>query len=126
MHAGLLPDHRGPVPTIHALLEQPARFGVTIHRLVPRIDAGAILAQTGLELPADTSALQAALRLHEAAVPMLAGVLDRCAAGTQPERRVEPGAYCGFPTRAQLRRLKCFGRSAADWRDIRHAWRTPV
>lgn len=126
VHAGLLPDHRGPVPTIHAMLERPARFGVTIHRLVTRIDAGAILAQASLELPARSTALEAALRLHEAAVPMLADVLDRLADGTVCERRVEPGAYCGFPTRAQLQELKRSGARVADWRDIRRAWRTPV
>ena len=126
VHAGLLPDHRGPVPTIHALLEQPARFGVTIHRVVPRIDAGAILAQAAPELPAGTSALRAALLLHEAAVPMLAEVLDRLATENQRERTQVPGAYCGFPTRRQMRRLDRSGNKAWDWRDIRHAWSTPI
>ena len=37
VHAGLLPDQRGPVPTLHALLEPSPRFGVTLHRLVPRM-----------------------------------------------------------------------------------------
>ena len=126
VHAGLLPDHRGPVPTIHALLDQPARFGVTIHRVVPRIDAGAILAQTALELPAGTSALRAALLLHEAAVPMLAEVLDLLATGNQPEWNPEPGAYCGFPTRSQLKRLAGLGNKAWDRRDLRRAWSTPI
>ena len=126
VHAGLLPAHRGPVPTLHALLEQPARFGVTIHRVVPRIDAGAILAQTPLELPAATSALRAALLLHEAAVPMLAQVLDLLATGSPQEHTPEPAAYCGFPTRQQMRRLARSGNKAWDWRDIRHAWSTPI
>ncbi|MFL5254439.1 MAG: formyltransferase family protein [Rhodopila sp.] len=126
VHAGLLPDHRGPVPTIHALLETPPRFGVTLHHLVPRIDAGAILAQTQLDLLPGTTALAAALRLHEAAVPMLASVLDELAAGTVTARPVEPGPYCGFPSPQQLRTLARAGRRAANWRDLAQALATPV
>ena len=51
LHPSLLPRHRGPVPAIWALAEPEPAFGVTIHRLVPRIDAGAILAQAAVPLP---------------------------------------------------------------------------
>lgn len=126
VHAGLLPDQRGPVPTIHALLADPPRFGVTVHRVVPRIDAGPILAQQAVALPAGTSALAAATQLHALAVPMLCDVLDALAAGTATERVAPPGPYCGFPTPAQLRALGRSGRAAATWRDIVMALRTPV
>jgi folate-dependent phosphoribosylglycinamide formyltransferase PurN len=126
VHAGLLPDHRGPVPTIHALLADPPRFGVTIHRLVPRIDAGPILAQVQLDLPPRTSALEAALHLHEAAIPLVIGVLDALSRGPVPEAAVDPRPYCGFPTQPQLRQLARMNRRAASWRDIGRALRTPV
>jgi methionyl-tRNA formyltransferase len=126
VHAGLLPDHRGPVPTIHALLDERPRFGVTIHRLVPRIDAGPILAQQAIDLPPDTSALEAATRLHAEACPMVLAVLDAISAGSATETVVEPRAYCGFPAAAQLRRLARMGRRAASWRDVLRALRTPV
>jgi hypothetical protein len=126
VHAGLLPDHRGPVPTVHALLERPPRFGVTVHRLVPRIDAGAVLAQRALDLPPSTTALEAALHLHETAIPLLVEVLDRMAAGTLVEHQVVPAPYCGFPTRDEMRRLARSGRHAAGWNDLRRALRTPV
>lgn len=124
VHAGLLPDHRGPAPTIHALLEAQPRFGVTIHRLVPRIDAGGILAQVPVALPAGTSALAAARLLHQAALPLLEGLLaDPC---QWRERLVEPKAYCPFPTPAQMRELARLGHSAAGWADVGEAWRTPI
>ena len=126
VHPGLLPDHRGPVPTIHALLADPPRFGVTIHRLVPRIDAGPILAQVHLDLPPETSALQAALHLHEAAIPLVIGVLDALARGPVPEAAVETRPYCGFPSAAQLRQLARMNRRAASWRDVVRALRTPI
>jgi hypothetical protein len=126
VHAGLLPDHRGPVPTIHALLYDPPNFGVTLHRLVPRIDAGPICLQRGIDLPAGTSALAAAIQLHEAAVPMVIDLLDAIAAGTASERAEAPLPYCPFPTPAQLRSLARAGKRAASWGDIRLALRTPV
>jgi methionyl-tRNA formyltransferase len=126
VHPGLLPDHRGPVPTIHALMSDPPRFGVTVHRTVARIDAGPILAQTAVALPAGTSALTAAIRLHAAAIPLVIEVLDSLAAGTATERMVEPRAYCGFPTGAQLRDLARSRRRIASVHDIVNALRTPV
>ena len=126
VHAGMLPDHRGPVPTIHALLDQHPRFGVTVHRLVPRIDAGPILARQTVALPPDISALDAATRLHTTAQAIVLAVLDAIAAGTATETNVEPLAYCGFPSPAQLRQLARMGRRAASWRDMLRALRTPV
>jgi hypothetical protein len=126
VHAGMLPHHRGPVPTIHALLSDVPGFGVTIHRLVPRIDAGPILARASLSLPPETSAIEAAIRLHEAGVPLLIDVLDRLALGDVAEHTVAPEPYCGFPTAAQLRAIARQGRRIASWRDVRRALRTPV
>jgi methionyl-tRNA formyltransferase len=126
VHAGLLPDHRGPVPTIHALLDPQPRFGITVHRLVPRIDAGPILAQQAVTLPPDTSALEAATRLHTTAQAIVLEVLDAIAAGTATETIVEPRPYCAFPTPAQLRQLGRMHRHAASWRDMLRALRTPV
>lgn len=126
VHAGLLPAHRGPVPTIHAMLPDSPGFGVTLHRLVPRIDAGPILAQRRIDLPLGLSALGAARHLHEAAVPMVIALLDCLAAGTATERTEAPLPYCPFPTAAQLRLLTRTGKRTASWDDVRLALRTPV
>ncbi|EFH12291.1 formyl transferase, partial [Pseudoroseomonas cervicalis ATCC 49957] len=56
IHPSLLPLHRGPVPTFWAMQESPPAFGVTVHRMVPRIDAGTILAQRAVALPPGRSA----------------------------------------------------------------------
>ena len=126
VHAALLPLHRGPVPTLHALLDDAPRFGVTVHRLTPRIDAGAILAQTALDLPPSTSALAAALALHRAALPLLEQTLGAIAGGRVEERVVDIAPYCGFPTRLQMRELSRRGRRAADHHDFVAALSTPV
>ncbi|RKP47739.1 formyltransferase family protein [Pararobbsia silviterrae] len=118
VHPSLLPQHRGPVPTLHALLEHPPRFGVTVHRLVPQIDAGPILAQAPVTLPERTTALRAASLLHERGGELLDAVLPAIASGTAHESHAATLPYCPFPTRSQLRDVSKRGLSAADWADI--------
>jgi folate-dependent phosphoribosylglycinamide formyltransferase PurN len=126
VHAGLLPEQRGPTPTLHALLTPTPSFGVTLHRLAPRIDAGAILAREEIALPAGTSGLAAAERLHLAALPLLDAVLEDFLAGTARSRPMGPGPYRSFPTASELRRIREFGHRAVAWADIRKALRTPL
>lgn len=126
IHPGKLPAQRGPVPTIHALMQQEPDFAVTVHRLAPRIDAGPILGQQSLDLPHQTTALEAARKLHLAALPMLAETLPRLAAGIAGERVVEPLPYCGFPRAADLARLARAGRRLADRADFMRALRLVV
>lgn len=127
VHAALLPRHRGPVPTLHALLDVTPVFGVTVHRLVPRIDAGPILAQATLDLPDPrTTALTAARLLHQQAVGLLHHVLATLRQGGGTEWLAESRPYCGFPTAAQLRDLSKRGRSAAGWTDLLAGIRIPI
>lgn len=122
VHPGLLPRHRGPVPTIHALAEEVPGFGVTIHRLTPAIDAGAILAQEALDFPSGTTATRAAILLHERGRVLLDGVLDDLAAGILGEGMVaEALPYCPFPDRALLAGLARQNRKLVDGADLRAA-----
>jgi methionyl-tRNA formyltransferase len=126
VHAGLLPDHRGPTPTIHALLEPVPRFGFTIHRMTPRIDVGEILVRETVSLRNHISALAAAEALHAAAVQSLLVLLDDIAAGTVRSSPASENSYPGFPTRMDLAVLSVSGRRTADLQDFRRAWSTPV
>lgn len=103
LHPSLLPLHRGPVPAFWTLAEDPASAGVSLHRLAARIDAGEVLAQRRVALPAGLSALAAARRLHLAGLPLLRRVVARF------ERREAVVAcqptelpYRGFPDAAAL------------------------
>ncbi|WP_027172905.1 formyltransferase family protein [Methylobacterium sp. 10] len=122
VHPGLLPRHRGPVPTIHALAEEDPAFGVTIHRLTPAIDAGAILAQEVLDLPSGTTATRAAILLHERGRILLDRVLGDLACGSLGEGVVaERLPYCPFPDRALLAGLARRNRKLVDGADLRAA-----
>ncbi|GJD59654.1 formyltransferase family protein [Methylobacterium dankookense] len=122
-HPGLLPRHRGPVPTIHALAEGPDNFGMTLHRLAPRIDAGAILAQESFRLTPGITATRASVHLHQHGLLMLQSLLDRIAqADAIPEGRIaETLPYCGFPDAAMLRAMRARGGKLTDIRDLADA-----
>jgi methionyl-tRNA formyltransferase len=122
VHPGLLPRHRGPVPTIHALAEADPAFGVTVHRLAVTIDAGAILAQKAVRLPPDTTATRASVLLHEDGRVLLDEVLARLADGTLESGETPPILpYCPFPDRALLADLRRRGRKLTDVRDLKDA-----
>ena len=130
VHPSLLPRFRGPVPTLHALLEDEVAWGVTVHRLVAKIDAGEILAQLPVDLPEGTTGLRAARLLHEAAVPMVAEQLRAIEAddgvGAAVGKQVLGGQvlpYCGFLSRGQVAAIRAKGRRLWDWRDVRDALR---
>lgn len=124
VHPSLLPRHRGPVPTLYAALETPPAFGVTVHRLVEAIDAGAILAQTEVALPDGISVLGAARLLHDEGLHLLGDVLEQIEAGQLAGRTVTPLPYCPFPSPALLREASRQGVALADWRDFVAALRT--
>jgi hypothetical protein len=127
LHPSLLPRHRGPVPTLWALAEEVPAFGVTVHRLAPRIDAGAVLAQRVVPLPPGTTASAAARALHEAGVPLLEEVLATLATGAEPVGRLDPLLpYCPFPPPDLLRALALRGRRAVDVGDLRAALQVRV
>lgn len=119
-HPGLLPRHRGPVPTIHALSDGPETFGMTLHKLAAAIDAGAILDQEAVRLPADVTATRAAILLHEHGRAMLDRLLDTIAStGAIPEGRMaDMLPYCPFPDRAMLADLKRRGLRLTDASDL--------
>jgi methionyl-tRNA formyltransferase len=94
--------HRGPIPTFYALLESPPKFGVTVHRLVARIDAGAILAQEAVSLPPNMSVIGAAYYLHHKGTALLERVLASNPFG-EPQQKSDLLPYCPFPDKSGLR-----------------------
>lgn len=121
VHPSLLPRHRGPIPAYFGLAE--GATAVSVHALVPRIDAGGIWAQRTVALPAGSSALAAARALHLAALPLLDGVLDRIEAGEQAPSPPEALPYRGWPGAAERRRA---GVRLLGGGDVATAWRAPA
>jgi folate-dependent phosphoribosylglycinamide formyltransferase PurN len=126
IHPGLLPRHRGPVPTFWAM-QEPGSFGVTVHRMVPQIDAGGILAQQALPLPPGTSAIAAARALHGLGGRLAGEVLAALARGEAPPAPVPPVLpYCPFPSAGALRKAARDGHRLVGWEDWRQALAAPL
>ena len=123
VHPALLPRHRGAAPTIHALIDDAPAFGVTLHRVSAAIDDGPILAQSQCELPPETSAVDAAFRLHLAGLPLVSAWL---AGELRDETLPESAPYRHWPDAAPLRALARRGRRLTRLKDIARAWFAPV
>lgn len=124
VHPSLLPRHRGPMPAFWALQEAPPALGVTVHRLVPRIDAGPVLVQRPMPLPAGLSVATAARALHAMGAGLASEAVAMIEAGTAAERSFAPLPYCPFPSAAALRTARRCGVrlvDAEDWRAARAA-----
>jgi methionyl-tRNA formyltransferase len=50
LHASLLPDYRGAAPISWAIIRGETQTGVSIIRMVPRLDAGPVLAERRTEI----------------------------------------------------------------------------
>jgi methionyl-tRNA formyltransferase len=123
LHPSLLPLHRGPMPCFWAAADGNNEFGVTVHRLVPRIDAGPILAQRAVAPPGGATVSGIARALHLAGAELLLQVLDEIA--EERERGLEMPAmpYRGFPDRAALTAAVKRGVRLTGWADWRAARR---
>ena len=56
VHPSLLPRHRGPAPVANAILEGDEGTGVTVMKVVPKVDSGPVLRSVGIEIgPRDTT-----------------------------------------------------------------------
>ncbi|HHE5696468.1 TPA: bifunctional UDP-4-amino-4-deoxy-L-arabinose formyltransferase/UDP-glucuronic acid oxidase ArnA [Citrobacter amalonaticus] len=78
LHGSLLPKYRGRAPLNWVLVNGESETGVTLHRMVKRADAGAIVAQQRVAISPDDTALtlhhklcQTARRVLEQALPAI-------------------------------------------------------
>ena len=91
IHPALLPRHRGILPYFWVYWHGDAESGVTAHRMVPRADAGAILAQERLPLPRGhpVRALNdATAAITERVVSTALRAIQRGEAGTAQDERL--------------------------------------
>lgn len=81
MHGSLLPKFRGRVPVNWAILEGESETGATLHEMVAKPDAGAILGQTAVPILPDDTALEVFNKVTVAAEVTLWRVLPDLVAG---------------------------------------------
>lgn len=85
LHGSLLPAYRGRAPLNWVLVNGETQTGVTLHRMISRADAGAIIAQQSVEIADDDDALSLHRKLTESAKHLLEGILPTLKSGTFSE-----------------------------------------
>ena len=97
MHGSLLPHYRGRAPTNWAVLHGETESGATLHWMVAKPDAGAIVDQLPVPILPDDTARQVFDKVSVAAEIVLSRSLPAIRAGNAPRLPNDPtrGSYFG-------------------------------
>jgi len=85
MHGALLPKYRGRAPVNWAVLHGERETGASLHRMLEKPDAGALVAQQAVPILPDDTALEVFRKVTVAAEMALDRVLPRLRDGTAVE-----------------------------------------
>jgi len=102
LHGSLLPRYRGRAPANWVLVNGETETGVTLHRMVKRADAGAIVAQQRISISATDTALSLHGKLRTSAADLLSETLPSLGKGQLPgiEQDESKATYFGRRTPA--------------------------
>lgn len=97
LHGSLLPRYRGRAPVNWAVLHGERTTGATLHRMVDKPDAGAIVAQQAVPILPEDTAIEVFRKVTVAAEIALDSALPGLLAGTAPqvEQDLARGSYFG-------------------------------
>jgi methionyl-tRNA formyltransferase len=110
IHGSLLPKYRGRAPVHWAIIHGETVTGASLHYMVEKPDAGALVDQEAVPILPDDNALEVSEKVADAAERVLRRSLPLLIAGTAPARPLDlaQGSYFG-------RRTPEDGR--IDWRN---------
>lgn len=89
LHFSLLPRWRGAAPVQHALIAGDEQVGVSVFHLVPELDAGDVIAEHAIPVPADVTAGELLTTLADVGTGVLLDAVDALASGTAIARPQE-------------------------------------
>ncbi|MFP4564762.1 MAG: methionyl-tRNA formyltransferase [Spirochaetia bacterium] len=114
LHPSLLPKYRGPSPIQAAILSGDEKTGITVQRLAPAMDSGAVLEQEEIPLSGRETAGELTDRVAGPGAEMLQRVLARIEAGTEREtpQAEDEATYCTLITQEDA--VIEWGRSAVQ------------
>jgi len=100
LHGSLLPAYRGRCPVNWVIIRGEKYTGVTLHEMVEKPDAGAIVARRKVAIACDDTALSLYAKLEVAAGALLDDVLVRMRQGDIPKIPMDlsKGSYFGGRT----------------------------
>ena len=122
IHPSLLPDFKGVDPVFHSWLNGGTRLGVTVHRMVPELDAGHILARCEVAPPTGASLFAATAELFRRGAQLLVEVLDKIERGDPGVAQVVGGNYDSWPTPKQVSSFRARGHALVSASDVFRLW----
>ncbi len=99
LHGSLLPKFRGRAPINWAIIEGALETGLTLHEMLEKPDAGAIVAQQAVPIGDNENAREVFDKVVPAVRPLLAGVLPLLREGSAPRRAQDPAEATYFGAR---------------------------
>lgn len=97
MHGSLLPKYRGRAPVHWAIIHGETVTGASLHYMLEKPDAGAVVDQQAVPIGENDTALVVSQRVAEAAQVVLRRSLPKLIAGSAPARPLDlaQGSYFG-------------------------------
>ena len=97
MHGSLLPKYRGRAPVHWAIIKGETVTGASLHYMLEKPDAGALVDQQSVPILENDTALEVSMKVAEAARQVLARSLPKLIAGNAAARALDlrAGSYYG-------------------------------
>jgi methionyl-tRNA formyltransferase len=97
MHGSLLPKYRGRAPIHWAIIQGETATGASLHYMLDKPDAGALVDQQSVPILENDTALEVSMKVAEAAQQVLARSLPKLIAGSAAARPLDlsQGSYFG-------------------------------
>jgi methionyl-tRNA formyltransferase len=122
LHSGLLPQYRGVLATLRALLNGDAEIGCTLHWIdSPGIDIGGIIETARMQVAREHSLLWHILSLYRPGARLIINAIRQLERGepvTGTPQDPSAGAYYSFPTEEDLIRFTALGWRLFDREDV--------
>lgn len=100
IHGSLLPKYRGKAPVHWAIIHGETATGASLHYMVEKPDAGALVDQEAVPILENDTALEVSIKVADAAQTVLRRSLPRLIAGSAPSLPLDlkQGSYFGRRT----------------------------
>ncbi|MEW5918768.1 MAG: formyl transferase [Gemmatimonadota bacterium] len=123
LHSGVLPDYRGILSTLYAMISGETDIGCTLHWIVDSgIDTGPIIAVARRPVELGHSLLWHILSLYPIGIPLIVEAVRRLTSGEELPRTEQDrnaGSYRSFPAPADVAALNGRGVELVDAADLR-------
>lgn len=116
LHSGILPDYRGIMATLHALIDQKKEIGCTLHSISDAgIDTGGIINKSSLKTRTDKSLLWHICQVYPAGIVQMKEAIQQLEHQIPLQKKTQDlteGRYFSTPTTQDFLNLKESGFEA--------------